>query len=180
MSGVSERTIRRLEATGNAESATLVSILNALGTTLEELQTLINDRKSKDQSDENFVPIDFLLRIENGKELGKIIANAHQLRYDYHDCKSDEHVDMVQGFLTIVADIMDLMSMITVLSERFNLENTLTDMIRELDGNGFWIFALRQEDKMEQWITAIIEVYSKDNPMIQKVKLDKKFVPKNS
>jgi transcriptional regulator with XRE-family HTH domain len=37
MSGVSERTIRRLEATGKAESATLISILDALGTTLENI-----------------------------------------------------------------------------------------------------------------------------------------------
>lgn len=179
ISGVSERTIRRLEATGKAECATLVSILDALGTTFEELQTLIKDRETGDQSDENnFVPMDFLLRIENGKQLGKIIFNAHQLGFDYHDCKTDEQVEMVHGFLTSVADIMDLMSMITELSERFELENTLTDMVRELGNNGFWVFALRQEDKQEQWITAIVEVYSKDNPMIQKVKLDKNVVPK--
>jgi transcriptional regulator with XRE-family HTH domain len=40
ISGVSKRTIRRLEATGKAESATLVSILNASGTTLEELERI--------------------------------------------------------------------------------------------------------------------------------------------
>lgn len=178
MSGVSERTIRRLEATGKAESATLVSILDSLDTTLEELQTLIKDMETKNQSDENLVPMDFLLRIENGKELGRIICNAHQLGYDYHDCKTDEQVEMVQGFLTSVADIMDLMSMIVELSERFELENNLTNMIRELDSKGFWVFALRQEDKQKNWITTIVEVYSKENPMIQKVKLDKKLVPK--
>ncbi|MDQ0176457.1 helix-turn-helix domain-containing protein [Bacillus chungangensis] len=35
---VSERTVRRLEATGKAESATLLSILNALDTNLQNLK----------------------------------------------------------------------------------------------------------------------------------------------
>jgi hypothetical protein len=68
-----------------------------LDTTLEELQTMIKDRETSEQTDGNSVPMDFLLMIENGKELGKILFNAHQLGYDYHDCKSDEQVEMVQG-----------------------------------------------------------------------------------
>jgi hypothetical protein len=53
-------------------------------------------------------------------------------------------------------------------------------MIREMDSNSFWVLALRQEDKQKKWITAIVQVYSKENPLIQKVKLYKNFVPKNS
>jgi hypothetical protein len=135
--------------------------------------------EAKDPSDENSLTMEFLQRIENGKDFGKIICNTHQWGYDYHDCKTDEQVKMVQGFLTSVADIMNLYSMIVELGKRFELENTLTNMIRELESKGFWVFALRQEDKQNKWITAIVEVFSKDNPIIQKVKLDKNVVPKN-
>lgn len=98
ISGVSERTIRRLEATGKAESATLVSILNALCTTLEELETITKDKEKSDQTNESPVPMNYLLRVQNGKELGKIIYNAHQLGYDYHDCKIDKQVELAQMF----------------------------------------------------------------------------------
>lgn len=53
MSGVSERTIRRVEAIGNAESATLLSILDALETNLKELENMFNeDNTMKEESKE--------------------------------------------------------------------------------------------------------------------------------
>lgn len=69
--------------------------------------------------------------------------------------------------------------MVTEMGERFHLENTLTEMIGDLDTKGFWFFALRQENKQNNWITAIVEIFSKDNPRIQKVKLDRNVVSKN-
>jgi hypothetical protein len=48
--------------------------------------------------DQTTVPMDFLLRVENGKELGKIIYNADQLGYDYHDCKTDEQEELHKYF----------------------------------------------------------------------------------
>ncbi|RFA32316.1 hypothetical protein CAI16_18370 [Virgibacillus dokdonensis] len=43
MSGVSERTVQRLETSGSAESATLLSILDTLGTNFEELENMFNE-----------------------------------------------------------------------------------------------------------------------------------------
>lgn len=90
-SGVSERTIGRLERTGKAESETLLSILEALDTNMKELENMFNeDETIKEESKEKFSDISFLHRIESGKELVRIIASAHQYGYDYHDCKTNE------------------------------------------------------------------------------------------
>jgi tRNA G18 (ribose-2'-O)-methylase SpoU len=56
------------------------------------------------------------------------------------------------------------MSMGAEIGERFYLENTLTEMIRDLDTKGFWVFALRQETKRDNWTKAIVEIYSKKTP----------------
>jgi transcriptional regulator with XRE-family HTH domain len=179
-SGVSERTVRRLEASGKAESATLLSILDALDTNLEELGNMFNeDNTIKEESKEKFTDVSFLHRIDNGRELTRIIANAHQYGYDYHDCNTEEQIEMAQGFLSVVADVIDIWGMVEI-GQRFDLEDELSKEMKLLEDNGLWVFGTRQVDKgSNNWITAIVEIYSKDNPSIQKVKLDKSIMQKS-
>ncbi|MEC1759850.1 helix-turn-helix domain-containing protein [Schinkia azotoformans] len=179
ISGVSERTIRRLESTGTAESATLQSILKALDINLVELENMFNDDDTlKDETREKFSDLRFLQRIESGRELVRIIASAHQFGYDYHDCKTDEQIENAQGFLTVVADVLDIWNMVEI-GQRFNLENDLTKQIKQLEELGLWVFGDRQVNEENNWNTAIVEIFSKENPMIQKVKFDKNLIQKN-
>lgn len=179
IAGVSERTIRRVESSGTAESATLLSILNALGTSIEEMNKMYNDDDTlKDKTKEKLSELKFLHRIESGRELVRIIASAHQYGYDFHDCKTEEQIETVQGFLTVVADVLDIWDMIEI-GQRFDLENNLSTQIKELEDLGLWVFGDRQVDSSNNWVTALIEIYSKDNPLIQKIKLDKDLVQKN-
>jgi transcriptional regulator with XRE-family HTH domain len=140
ISGVSERTVRRLESTGTAESATLLSILNALDTNLEELENMFNEDESiKKENIEKFADVRFLQRIENGRELVRIFSSAHQFGYDYHDCHTEEQVEFAQVFLSTVADVLDIWDMIEI-SKRFELENELTRQIKQLEDQGLWVF----------------------------------------
>lgn len=175
ISGVSERTIRRLESTGKAESATLLSILEALETNLEEIHGMFNeDDTIKEESKEKLADISFLHRVENGRDLVRILSSAHQYGYDYHDCTTEEQIENAQDFLTVVADVLDIWSMIEI-GQKFNLENDLSKQIKQLEELDLWVFGDRQIDK-NNWVTAIVEVYSKDNPMIQKLKYDKELM----
>ncbi|QYR21138.1 helix-turn-helix domain-containing protein [Paenibacillus sp. sptzw28] len=107
ISGVSDRTVRRIEATGKAESATLLSILNALDSNLEELENMFsNETSNKKETPEKDNDVKLLRRIEKGRDLGKIIFSAHQYGYDYHDCNNDEQINLAQNFLASVADIL--------------------------------------------------------------------------
>ncbi|MBT2693530.1 helix-turn-helix transcriptional regulator [Bacillus sp. ISL-55] len=178
-SKVSERTVRRLESSGTAESATLLSILDALETNLSELDNIFSDDESiKKASTEKHTDVKFLHRIQSGRDLVRIISHAHQYGYDYHDCQTEEQTEVVQVFLTTVADVLDIWNMVEI-SQRFDLENNLSKEIKQLEEHGLWVFGDRQINKKDNWITAIVEIYSKDNPLIQKVKFDKDLMQKN-
>lgn len=179
IAGVSERTIRRLEAGGNAEKETLLLVLNALGTNLEELEHMFNeDDTIKEEIKEKFTDVSFLHRIGSGRELVRIIASAHQYGYDYHDCKTDDQINKAQEFLSVVADVLDIWDMIEI-GQRFNLENDLSNQIKQLENLELWVFGDRQVNEKNNWVNAIVEIYSKDNPMIQRIKMDKDMVQKN-
>lgn len=175
IAGVSERTIRRLEAGENTERKTLLMVLDALGTNIEEIESMFYDDDTiKEESKEKFTDISFLRRIESGRELVRILASAHRLGYDYHDCKTEEQINKAQEFLSVVADVMDIWNMIEI-GQRFNLENELSELIGELEEIDLWVFGDRQIDNND-WVTAIVEIYSKDNPLIQKVKFEKELM----
>lgn len=178
IAGVSERTIRRLEAGENTEKETLLLVLNALGTNLEEIGNMFNDDETiKEESKVKFTDMRFLKRIESGRELVRIIASAHEYGYDYHDCKTEEQIKKAQEFLSVLADVLDIWDMIEI-GQRFDLENDLSKLIKELAEMGLWVFGDRQVDN-NNWVTAIVEIYSKDNPLIQKVKFDKDLMQKS-
>ena len=175
-SKVSERTVRRLESSGTAESATLLSILDALGTNLSDLDNIFSEDESiKKASTEKHTDVKFLHRIQSGRDLVRIISHAHQYGYDYHDCHTEEQTEVVQVFLTTVADVLDIWDIVEI-GQRFDLENNLSKEIKHLEELGLWVFGDRKKDN---WITAIVEIYSKENPLIQKVKLDKDLMRKN-
>jgi transcriptional regulator with XRE-family HTH domain len=178
ISHVSDRTVRRLELSGKAENATLVSILEALDTNLHELEIMFNeDETIKDESKEKHSDLRFLQRIETGRELIRIIGNAHQYGYDYHDCTSEQQIETAQFFLSEVADVLDIWGMLEI-GQKFNCENDLTKHIKSLEELGLWVFGDRQISNNNGWVTAIVEIYSKNNPMIQKVKFDKNVMQK--
>lgn len=177
-SGVSVRTIRRLEAGENVEGATILSILTAFGTTLQELENMTLDNKSTDENETNKnEPLQFLQRVENGRDLVRIIADVHQYGFDYHDCETKDQVEEVQSFLTTVGDVIDIWTMVEI-GRQFDLENILDEQIKNLERLNFWVFGLRQFDEESKWATAIVQVYSKNNPMIMKTKSDKTLMRK--
>lgn len=178
IAGVSERTIRRLEAGENTEKETLLLVLNALDTNLEEIGDMFNDDETiKEESKVKFTDMRFLKRIESGRELVRIIASIHKYGYDYHDCKTEEQIKKAREFLSVLADVLDIWDIIEI-GQRFDLENDLSQLIKELEEMGLWVFGDRQVDN-NNWVTAIVEIYSKDNPLIQKVKFDKDLMQKS-
>ena len=124
----------------------------------------------KEDSKQKFADTKYLQRVMNGRELVRMISSVHRFGYDYHDCTTEEQIEVVQGFLATVADVIDIWNMVEI-GQRFELEKMLNDQIKQLEELGLWVFGIRQVNK-DNWITVVIEIYSKDNPMIQKVKFD--------
>ncbi|EGL83567.1 hypothetical protein CathTA2_0893 [Caldalkalibacillus thermarum TA2.A1] len=52
------------------------------------------------------------------------------------------------------------------IGRKFELENELSEQIKQLEQQGLWVFGDRIINKETQWVTAIVEIYSKNNPLI--------------
>lgn len=171
LSGLSTRTIRRLESSENVHNATLLAVLDALDTDLNELEKTFKENSTTENTVAKNSNETLLLRITSGKELSRIIENVHQYGYDYYDCHTERELKIIQEFLTITTDVGDLWGMLE-LGERFELENELSKQIKLLEANDFWIFGARKTEKAGNVTTAVLVIYSKDNPLIQKINLE--------
>lgn len=176
---VSERTIRRLEAGENTQKETLLLVLKALDISLDEIENKFNDKSmDKEGKNGNLENIRILKRIETGKDLAEIFISAHQFGYSYYDCKTKDQTDKAQELLSTTADLLDIWDMLEI-GQRFEMENILTEIINDLEEIGnLWVFGDREICE-NNWITAVVIICSKDNPLIQEIKLDKYFIGEN-
>ncbi|KYD23133.1 hypothetical protein B4135_0662 [Caldibacillus debilis] len=74
---------------------------------------------------------------------------------------------------------MDIWEMMEI-GQKFELENELSEQIKQLKQEGLWVFGDRIINKETQWVTAIVEIYSKNNPLIRNVKFDKNLLQKST
>lgn len=122
----------------------------------------------------------YLIRITSGKEILNIVEGACTFSFDHDELLSDEEVKIIGEFLDIVNDWGDLFS---DLDAGFRVEMTyrLTNLVRELDEAGFWVFGAREKQiiivdgQESSWSMAIVNVLRKTNSEIFEI-----HIPKNS
>lgn len=168
MAGVSERTVSRLENGGKISKFSLQKIMDTLNTSLETMEAMADDNNSNSQNEQPAVPneLNVSYSINNAQELMRLIQDKHMYGYNYHDCITKEQVEVAQNFLTSVGDTIDIWSMLE-LADRFELENPLAELMEELEKLDLWVFGNRKVNKND-WATTSIEIYGKNNPLIQK------------
>lgn len=171
MAGVSERTVSRLENGEKIGKFSLQKIMDTLNTSLDSLEAMTEKEQPTISADLNIS-----YRINNARELMRLIPDTHIYAYDFHDCITEEQVEVAQNFLTSVGDAIDIWSMLE-LAERFNLENHLGELMVNLERLDLWVFGSRKVKKND-WATTFIEVYSKDNPLIQKANFSSNLITK--
>lgn len=164
-SGVSERTISRLENGETISKDSLQRILHALGVTLEEI--LVDSEESSEKQD----TVNYAARICDAKTLANFVADTHHYGYDYDNHLTDEQIEAAQNFLISVNEVIDIWSMLDI-QERFELEKFLEELIHDLEKLDLWIFGDKKVDK-NNWTTTIIKVCSKNNRSIIKMPYDK-------
>ena len=104
-----------------------------------------------------------------------IIAGAHSYSSSYDEVKEREDLEFVAHFLQEVQDGVDMSTPFDSISERINSEIYLTDLIKELEEKGFWIFAGLEKQKLsggvkcveDDWYMAILYIVSKNSPTIR-------------
>jgi len=123
----------------------------------------------------------YLHRITSGKEILNIVVGAHTYSFDHDELSSEEEVKIVGEFFDIVNDWGDISP---ELGPGFRVEATyrLTNLIKELDDAGFWVFGSREKQILvvngqeSSWSMSIVHVIRKTNSEILKISIPKNML----
>ena len=138
----------------------------------------IRNVKSKKNKDMEFP---FLSRLHTGSEALNIVASAHMYDFDNDELENEEEVDIVGSFLQNVQDWGEMFSEIES-SERVSAKYTVSQMIKELEDNGFWVFGGSSKkktvinNKAMTFDIATLRVIRSNNPTIIAINFDKESV----
>lgn len=123
---------------------------------------------------ENIPP--FLTRLILGKEVLNLVDGSCALDTGYDELETQDEVNLVSSFLSWVQDL-DVLSDELALSVQTGFE--LTEMIKELEEAGFFVFGARESRILEGGVgepvsfpVAIFRVLRKSNPEIITVPLN--------
>lgn len=121
----------------------------------------------------------FLFRLTTGKEVLDLVTNAMGYSFDHEELKSQEEVDLVGGFLQVVQDWGELSNDLET-GERVQTAFSLTELLRELERSGFFVFGGREirfleggiQPEPSNWPVAILRVLRKESQEIIKVNFE--------
>lgn len=117
---------------------------------------------------------DYLIRVTTGKQLVDLIVGAYAISIDHDELTTQGEVDLIGGFLQNVSDYLDLLDFAPEPLERVESAYHLTELIKDVEDNGFYVFAARElqlleggiEDAPSNWPVAIVHVLRNDNKSI--------------
>jgi transcriptional regulator with XRE-family HTH domain len=135
ISGVSTRTIQRIENGEAASFDTLKAIATAFGLDVMELA-------KKKESGSKPQDVSFLVRITSGTELFKIIFGAHGYQFDNDRLENETEVELVSNFLQDLHDWGELGDDVEP-GQRVRIAHEFNDRIAEIEAAGLWIFGLQ-------------------------------------
>lgn len=159
-SGVSERTVRRIETGETPSLDTLQALAAAFNIDCAELSQLTRE-EAKPRARKPVV-----LEIRDGHDLLTGLRGADAFGVDAHHTDDDETADLITTLLAVVedADVYDELGA----SERYEQGRRLTGVIRQLHEKG-WGLAVIREIKIVRasngrvipnWKTALLGVYN--------------------
>jgi len=169
ISGLSLRTIQRIEKSGNASLESKKAIASAFEIKAIELDVNENSSALADDETDNFY-----FRVEDGTKLSEVIGGAYAYRMNHDSPESEEEADLLASAIQSMHDWGEIWSDIEA-GDRVKASFDLTQLIEELKTEGFWVFGLRTNEeypgiKGDKWPIANIFVMRSDNPKI--IKLD--------
>lgn len=124
---------------------------------------------------------DNLIRLTSGKEILNIVTECYGGSFDNDELTTQAEVDLVGSFFQSIQDFTDLLPDIEP-STRIRLEFDLTEVVRELEEAGFFVFCGREVRRIEGGVrgpapfpVSIIQVLRKTNPEIISIPMTTNF-----
>ncbi len=171
LSGLSLRTVQRIEKDGKSSIETIKSLASVFELDFKEL---LEDGILKQYSD-----LEFLTRFELGKQVVDVIGGKHGYDFDFESTIVDPgYLEMIHAFFQQLQDYSDFWDEIEY-AERGQAVQIFQTKIEELERNGLWVFGGETKRPVGQYTPPlvfdilIIRVYTKDNATIIKIDLSK-------
>jgi len=113
---------------------------------------------------------DFLVRITTGKQLIDLISGSYAFSMDHDELNSEEEADLIGSFFQELQDWMDFIWE-TEPIDRVKGAYNLTQLIQEVEQNGFFVFAGREiqileggvSDEPSNWPVVLVRILRNDN-----------------
>lgn len=141
VTGLSDRTIQRIESDGTASKESLLALASAFEidvTTLSEEPT---------KKAEKLPPVKLLVICEKGNELLDLSAGTHLFQPSFAEPNSSETAELIASFFDYIRDCGDILSEVSFQDRvKFGLE--LTDLMKQLNELGYLVFVHRRKVKM--------------------------------
>lgn len=173
-SGVSERTIQRLEKDGTAEYDTLLAVANAFKVDVEFLKFKPEDLPTEEDLQKLLKEFHFLQEVKTGKVMMDFVVGNHAMHSDHPQPKTDEEASMFGAFFENCQDWGDIWGDIPQ-GGRMDAIMAIHQQIEELNAAGFSIFSETRKMKMVsqekdkepfRFNTVTIMITPSDNPTI--------------
>lgn len=112
----------------------------------------------------------FLVRVTTGKQLVDLISGTYAFSMDHDELSTEEEVNLIGGFFQELRDWMDIIDEMEPI-DRVKGAYSLTQLIQEIEQNGFFVFAGREiqileggvSDDPSNWPVALVRILRNDN-----------------
>ncbi len=173
VSGISLRTVQRIEKSGNCALESKKAIASAFDIKACELDLKHENTAFSDEESKNVY-----FRIENGTKLSEIIGGACGYKLSHDDPKSKEEAELLSWSAQSIQDWGGIWSSLES-GERIEAAFDLSELIKALELNGFWVFGVRSNEESnliggDKWPVASVFLIQEDNPKIIKLNLEEK------
>lgn len=140
ITGVTLRTIQRVEKDGAASFETMMGIASAFDIDVKELTQpeSLNQRKKSHKS------VYLLPRIISGNNLSNVVAGADQFQVEHDEASDPRSINAMKGIIELLkGDIVRLYD--ADMSEKIQVEAEMTQEIQGLEKYGFYLFGIKRE-----------------------------------
>jgi transcriptional regulator with XRE-family HTH domain len=178
ISGVNVRTIQRLENGAKVSMETLKAIAAGFGIDVRELtEEQTSSPKGKGPK------VLFVPKMTSGNDLCSVIQDTDGHQFQNDELETNEEVALVGNFLQDASDSGSIWSNMEPLA-RVEAGYRFTNMIKELEKYGLWVFASKKKTYLHMSIgpalpftALVILILRNTNPKIVKTLPSLEFVP---
>lgn len=189
ITGLSDRTIQRIENNENSPSDTsIMALAHAFDTSFENMKELAErPQMFEEQVTEIWDALkdaDLLPRLASGGDLTRTMMNNELFHFEHGQLQNNQQADLIGGFIQEIKDWSDIWSDIEEIG-RARAEVAFNERIEELDSHGFWVFGITRKEKLRfqsdeepsLWNVGHLFIVRKNNPSLLKHKNGNDLLP---